>query len=195
MKRPIVVEFSGVPNSGKTTLLHNMRNLCECNNISAIIMQEPAELLPQTIPKGTIEQNLWITLETLKKSLEMSFMSDVDFILLDRGFYNQLFWATMYEDKNSEYSRFVIDFMEKFAGMYRVKPDYLYIVDVDVDESIKRRMATGDPVTFSKKDFLRSYKSKFEEFAKKINPKFYIDTTNLSRDMVADMVFNTIITL
>lgn len=195
MKRPTVIEFSGLPNSGKTTLLQNIAKLCERNNISAIIVQETAELLPKNIPKGTIEQNLWITLETLEKSLELSFMSDVDFVLLDRGFYDQLFWVNMYSEKDAEYGKFVKDFMEKFSKRYEVLPDYLYIIDVDVEESIKRRMATGEPVTFSKQDFLREYKKRFEKFVKGINPKLYIDTTNLSKDEVANIVFNTIITL
>lgn len=196
MKRPIVIEFSGLPNSGKTTLLHNLKKLCECNNVSAIIMQEPAELFPSTIPKGTIAQNLWITLETLQKSLEIAYMNDVDFILLDRGFYNQLFWATMYDEKDATYSSYVIDFMEKFDAMYHVRPDYLFIIDVDVEESIRRRMATtNNPVTFSKKDFLINYKSKFEEFYKKIDSRFYLDSTNLSKNEVADIVFKKIITL
>ena len=195
MKRPTVIEFSGLPNSGKTTLLQNIAKLCERNNISAIIVQETAELLPKNIPKGTIEQNLWITLETLEKSLELSFMSDVDFVLLDRGFYDQLFWVNMYSEKYAEYGKFVKDFMEKFSKRYEVLPDYLYIIDVDVEESIKRRMATGEPVTFSKQDFLREYKKRFEKFVKGINPKLYIDTTNLSKDEVANIVFNTIITL
>lgn len=195
MKRPTVIEFSGLPNSGKTTLLQNIAKLCERNNISAIIVQETAELLPKSIPKGSIEQNLWITLETLKKSLELSLRSDVDFILIDRGFYNQLFWVKMYEEKDAEYGKFVLDFMGKFSKRYEVLPDYLYIVDVDVEESIKRRMATGEPVTFSKQYFLSEYKNRFEKFAKGFSPKLYIDTTNLSKDEVADIVFNTIITL
>lgn len=168
MKRPLVIEFSGLPNSGKTTLLRNMDKLCECNNVNAVIMQEPAELLPKIVPKGIIAQNLWITLETLQKSLELTYMTDVDFILLDRGFYNQLFWATMYTEKDAAYSAYIADFMKKFAEMYNVKPDYLYIVDVEVDESIRRRMATGEPVTFSKKDFLINYKKEFEKFYKKL---------------------------
>ena len=195
MKRPIIVEFSGLPNSGKTTLLKNMDKLCKDNDVKAIIMQEPAELLPTTISKGSIEQNLWITLETLQKSLEVKYMSNVDYILLDRGFYNQLFWATMYDDKDSEYSKFITEFMKVFAGKYEVLPDWLYIVDVDVEESIKRRIASGEPVTFSKKDFLVNYRRKFNKFAENIESKLYLDTTNLDKNEVANIVFNKIITL
>lgn len=195
MKRPTVIEFSGLPNSGKTTLLQNIAKRCESNNISAIIVQETAELLPKNIPKGTIEQNLWITLETVKKGLELCFQSDVDFVLLDRGFYDQLFWVKMYAEKDAEYGKFVLNFMTKFSERYEVLPDYLYIIDVDVEESMKRRMATGEPVTFSKRDFLHDYKNKFKKFSDGIESKLYIDTTNLDKDEVADIVFNTIISL
>lgn len=192
MKRPIVIEFSGLPNSGKTTLLHNLEKRLECSNVQAIIVQESAELLPKIIPKGTIAQNFWITLEALQKSLELSYTTDADFILLDRGFYNQLFWVTMYKEKDVEYSDYVINFMRKFAEMYNAKPDYLYVVDVDVNESIRRRMATGEPVTFSKKDFLINYQKEFEKFYKTIDSRFYVDSTNLTEQEVATIVFNTL---
>ncbi|MBR3720269.1 MAG: hypothetical protein IKN09_00800 [Clostridia bacterium] len=195
MKRPTVIEFSGLPNSGKTTLLQNVKKLCEANNVNAIIMQEPAELLPTSIPKGSVQQNLWITLETLQKTLEVSFISGVDYILLDRGFYNQLFWARMYEDKDAEYSKYVANLMKEFGKMFNIVPDYLYVVDVDVDESIRRRMASGEPVTFSKKDFLINYKKKFVDFSEEIENKLYLDTTNLEKDEVASIVFKQIITL
>lgn len=195
MKRPIVIEFSGLPNSGKTTLLQNIKKMCECNNISAIIQQEPAELLPEIIPKGSIAQNLWITLETLQKVLELKFVKNTDFILLDRGFYNQLFWATMYASKDPNYSDYVINFMNKFDEIYNVRPNYLYVVDCNVDESIRRRMLSGEPVTFSKKDFLINYRSSFEKFIEKIDSKLYIDSSNLTKEEVADIVFKQIITL
>lgn len=195
MKRPNIVEFSGLPNSGKTTLLNNIEKLCKANNVNAIIMREPAELLPKIIPKGSLEQNLWITLETLQKCIVETYMSDVDIILLDRGFYNQLFWATMYDDKDSEYSTIITSFMNDIARKFDVLPNYLYIIDVDVEESIKRREASGEPVTFTKRDFLINYQRKFNEFAKDIESKFYLDTTNLSKDEVAEIVFNKLKTI
>lgn len=192
MKRPIVIEFSGLPNSGKTTLLHNLDAICKQNHTNALIMREPAEMLPDVILKGSLEQNLWITLETLQKSIEISFQSDFDYILLDRGFYNQIFWSTMYEEKDENYSEFVSNFMEKMSDMFKIKPDYLYIIDVDIEESLKRRMNNGEPVTFSKREFLINYRKKFEEFSKTIKNKFYIDTSNLTERQVAAEVYKTI---
>ena len=195
MKRPIVIEFSGLPNSGKTTLLQNLKVLCSKNNVEAIFIQEAAELLSKCITKGSIEQNLWITLETLQRCLEIKFESNADFILLDRGFYNQLFWVELYKSRDEAYSTFMVKFMNKFADMYNTRPDYLYVIDVDVDTAIERRRASGEPITFSKKDFLLTYKAEFNKFAENISPKLYLDTTNLDKNEVATIVFDKIISL
>lgn len=195
MKRPIVIEFAGLPNSGKTTLLHNLQKLCESNNISTIISQEAAELFPKSIPKGGTEQNFWITLESLQKILELKYQKNSDFIFLDRGFYDRLFWASLYKDKDAVYSNYLTSFLETFNQMYDIRPDYLYVVDVDVNESIRRRMLSNEPITFSKKDFLINYRSEFEKFYKKIDSRFYIDSTNLTEHDLANIVFNQIITL
>ena len=195
MKRPTIIEFSGLPNSGKTTLLHNIQKLCVSNSVNAIVLREPAELLPKCIPKGVVEQNLWITLRTLEEALMLSFSKNADYYLLDRGYYNQLFWASMYEDTNPEYSNYVRQLVENFGQRFNVKPDYLYVIDVDVEEALRRRAASGEPVTFSKADFLRNYREKFVKFAEEINPKLYLDTTNMGKYEVADVVFKQIITL
>ncbi len=189
MKRPIIIEFSGLPNSGKTTLLHNLDLLCKREHLNALIVQEPAELIPSDIPKGSIAQNLWITLETLQRNIESIYKNNFDCILIDRGFYNQLFWATMYADKDPWYSNFIMNFMRDFEKKYKVRPDYLYVVDVGISESIKRRAANGGTVTFSKKEFLNDYRIKFREFYENIEPRLYIDTTNLSESEVAFTVF------
>lgn len=191
MKRPIVIEFSGLPNSGKTTLLKNLSVLCENNGIKAKIIQEPAELLPAIIPSGSIAQNIWITLETIQKNLELIYVEDSDFILLDRGLYNQMYWSTLYTE-NKSYSEYISSVIDTFSKMYKMWPDYLYVIDVDVEESLKRRMALGKSVTFSKEDFLKNYKKKFKEFYEKMDNVFYLDTTNLSKDDVANEVFNQI---
>jgi thymidylate kinase len=169
--------------------------LCASNGVNAIVLQEPAELLPKCIPKGIVEQNLWITLRTLEEALTLSYSNNADYYLLDRGYYNQLFWASMYEDTNPEYAEYVKQLVEDFGKRFNTKPDYLYVIDVDVEEALRRRAASGEPVTFSKGDFLRNYREKFEKFTESINPKLYLDTTNMGKDEVAEAVFKQIITL
>ena len=85
--------------------------------------------------------------------------------------------------------------MNKFADMYNARPDYLYVIDVDVDKALERRMASGSPVTFSKKDFLLNYKTEFNKFVQNIPNTLYLDTTNLEKKEVANIVFDKIITL
>ena len=194
MKRPIIVELSGLPNSGKTTFMQRLITICEEKSVNAEFIQESAELLPLFIKKGSLDQNLWITLETLQRCTEIR-SSNTTLIIVDRGFYNQLFWATLYKEKNPEYSKTILNLMNSLSKIFPIKPDYLYVIDVDVQESLKRRMASGEPITFSKESFLINYKTRFAEFYESIEPKFYLDTTNLSKDEVANIVFSKLTTL
>mgnify|MGYP004619266283 CR=1 FL=1 len=191
MKRPIVIEFSGLPNSGKTTLLFNLKEFFKDSKIKTLIVWETAEILPSVIPSGSIAQNLWITLETIQKNLELKYVEDFDLILLDRGLYNQLYWSTLYTE-NESYSLFTRGIINTFSGMYDMWPDYLYVIDVDVEESLKRRMLNEKSVTFSKKEFLTNYKKTFKKFYEKIENVLYIDTTHLSKDEVALEVYSKI---
>lgn len=183
-----------MPNSGKTSLLRNLRKLFENSDLKVAIIQESAELLPKSIPKGSLEQNMWINLETMQRCLELKYYTDVDFILLDRGIFNQMFWTRMYK-KNSSYASYADQLMRNFESMFQCVPDYIYVVDCKVDEAIKRRMASGEPITFSNKQFLEDYQREFKEFLCSIdNEKIrYIDTTHLNQNQVANAVYEEVI--
>ena len=60
-RRPLTIEFTGLPNSGKTTLIHNLANELQKRGFKVKIMQEDAELVPPEIPKKTWIRNTWIT--------------------------------------------------------------------------------------------------------------------------------------
>ena len=187
MKRPIVIEFSGLPNSGKTTLLFNLKEFFKDSKIKTLIVWETAEFLPSVIPSGSIAQNLWITLETIQKNLELKFVEDFDLILLDRGLYNQLYWSTLYTE-NESYSLFTRGIINAFSGMYDMWPDYLYVIDVDVDESLKRRMLNEKSVTFSKKEFLTNYKKTFKKFYEKIENEVALEVYSKIKQIIKDEV-------
>ena len=58
---PIIIEFTGLPNSGKTTFIYNLSKTLEESGLKVKIMQEDAELVPKEIPKKTWIRNVWIT--------------------------------------------------------------------------------------------------------------------------------------
>ena len=200
MSRPILVEFSGLPNSGKTTLLNNLKHICYENGISTLFIQEAAEKYPKDIiPKGSIEQNIWIRLEEIQSLIEATSIaknSKKDFIFFDRGFYNCLFWINLFQQKDSSLSSVFMDFATLLGTSYHLKPDFLYVIDVSVEESINRRLKLGGSVTFSKEDFLLNYKKNFEKFCNSLDGKvLYQDTTGISIDVVSNLVFNKLISL
>lgn len=54
-RNPLTIEFTGLPNSGKTTLIHNLSDLLREKGINVQIMQEDAELVPKEIPKKNVD--------------------------------------------------------------------------------------------------------------------------------------------
>lgn len=200
MSRPIVIEFSGLPNSGKTTLLHNLKNLCDKNAVNAIFVPEPAERFPKDIiSKGSFAQNIWIRLEELQTLIEVSSIaqkSKKDFIFLDRGFYNFVFWIDLFKEQYPEISSYSMNLIDSIDTSFHLKPDFLYVIDVSVEESLRRRIKQGGPVTFSRQDFLSDYRINFKKFYQSLDAEvLYQDTTNLSKDEVAKLVFTQITSL
>ncbi len=200
MSRPILVEFSGLPNSGKTTLLNNLKHLCDQHGINALFIQEAAEKYPKDIiPKGSIEQNIWIRLEEIQSFIEATSIaqnSQKDFIFFDRGYYNCLFWINLFQQKDPNLSSAFIDFATLLGTSYHLEPDFLYVIDVSIEESINRRSKLGGAITFSKEDFLLNYKKNFENFYTSIDGKvLYQDTTGLSKKDVSNLVFNKLLSL
>lgn len=60
--RPITIEFTGPPNSGKTTLIHNLAKSLQEKGFSVKVMQEDAELVPKEIPKKLGQEMLGLHL-------------------------------------------------------------------------------------------------------------------------------------
>lgn len=86
MPRPFMVEFTGTPEAGKTTVIGNISNKLLNLGYSVLVLKESAEKLPDEIPKGTWDANLWMHYQTQSGVLKAMY-SKADIVLIDRGYW------------------------------------------------------------------------------------------------------------
>lgn len=140
-KTPITIEFTGLPNSGKTTLIHSLDKTFSKDGFKVKVVREDSETVPKEIPKKTWERNTYITLGQLKSLIHLSFC-DFDIIFIDRGFYDALFWANFLNSQgvcSKEESIFMLNVLDGFNRTFNISPDILIVLDSSVEESLRRR--------------------------------------------------------
>ena len=193
---PVRIAILGGPRCGKTTLIHNLAKSLQEKGFSVKVMQEDAELVPKEIPKKTWARNAWITFGQLQSLIEIPY-SDAQIILLDRGYCDALFWSKFLrlEDACSqEQSDSLYGILQEMNTQFNLLPDWLFIIDVSVEESIKRRYALGGEIILTNEDFISLYKSELDEFYKGITSfQWYLDTTNLQISDVYELALSKIL--
>ena len=198
-RRPLTIEFTGLPNSGKTTLIHNLESSLLAQGINVQIMQEDAELVPKEIPKKTWIRNVWITFGQLQSLLGIPY-SQADIILFDRGYCDALFWANFLFKQNvcsKAESSSLLKILHEMNNSFCVFPDYLFVIDVSVEESLKRRYASGgDAPVLTNQEFLNFYKKELDCFYETVTcPMWYLDTSNMTIDKVKNNTLKKIMQL
>ena len=179
--RALIVEFTGTPNAGKTTLIRHLKDSLSRKGIIVETIKEDAEIVPKQIPKKTWDRNVWITFSQLR-SLAYAKYSNANIVLLDRGYYDALFWADFLKFQNicsSEESESLKRILMEANYNLGLRSDYLILIDVSTEESIRRHGGTG---IYTKNDFIDAYKKTMNDFFAKFPTQkiFKIDTTNMS---------------
>lgn len=194
--RPITIEFTGPPNSGKTTLIHSLAKALQEKGFKVKVMQEDAELVPKEIPKKTWARNAWITFGQLQSLIEIPY-SDAEIILLDSGYCDALFWSRFLRLQNAcsqEQSDSLYRILQEMNTQFNLLPDWLFVIDVSVEESLKRRYALGGEIVLSNTDFISLYKSELDEFYKGITSfQWYLDTTDLEVSEVHNLALSKVL--
>ena len=99
-RRPLVVEFAGVPKAGKTTTLSHVQTFLKRCGFRTGVVVERASVCPIRDKKHA-NFNVWTACTTLAQILEKTQyppgMDDPQILFLDRGIFDAICWMTMME--------------------------------------------------------------------------------------------------
>jgi len=162
-RRPIVIEFSGSPKSGKTSALNSLDIFLRRNGFRTRVLTERASVCP--IPnKFDPVFNVWTGCAALNQLMDTIANNAlrVDVIIMDRGFFDALCWFEWQRTngllRKDDYSRFINFFL---APRFRMVIDLVLAFDASPDTSIEREyrnLLTRKEGSVMRKEVLSSYR-------------------------------------
>lgn len=91
-KRPLIIEFSGLPKSGKTRIISILELFLKRNGFKVDVFIERASIAPIRT-KGHLNFNTWVSCASLQGMLEALSKPELDVFILDRGVFDALMWT------------------------------------------------------------------------------------------------------
>lgn len=132
-RRPIVIEFAGMPKAGKTTTLNTIHGFLKRCGFKVETVVERASVCPIR-DKKHFNFNVWTACTSLTQILEKTQAqpspNDPDILILDRGIFDALSWLSMMEkmgrlrkDERKIIEDFLLisDWRERIAGVIVMK--------------------------------------------------------------------------
>lgn len=187
MRKPFMVEFTETPEAGKTTSIKNVANKLRNEGYAVSVLEESAEKLPNEIPKGTWNANLWMHYQTQAGILRATYF-DSDLVLIDRGlvdsdFYGKKFlWERVCTQE--QYANFRKQFLNDLL------PDFLIALVVEPKIAIQRRGGEGHLVN---EMYIKKYNELFMKYFEGITTtKTLVNTETLDVYSMNELIFQTI---
>lgn len=191
---PRIVEISGLPSSGKTTLVNNLFRFFEKNGYKCRIIPESATEIKKEGMSGeeklSLNFFLMTILRTAEEILRVDGEDDLDFILVDRGLLDRLIW-------NEWMVREVLIDRNSFT-ILKMFIEYVYsehsnwktiILLISFQEAMRRhRQRSG---TVLNRSYFANMKNIYKD--KKIFKDLYqssiilLDTSNLSKHKILEL--------
>lgn len=132
-RRPIVIEFAGVPKAGKTTTLSTIHGFLKRCGFRVETVVERASVCPIR-DKKHFNFNVWTACTSLSQILEKTqeppSQSDPEVLILDRGIFDALAWMSMMEkmgrlrkEERETIEKFLLipDWRKRVAGVIVMK--------------------------------------------------------------------------
>ena len=205
-KIPYVIEFTGTPRTGKTTLINNLYDFFMKKGFTVDVLEEfttskkyKNEIYPLLKDKSKNIINTEIPKYVLNQ-LEESIKNMKDIIIIDRSLFDRLIWIDRLYIKQGITKEEYYNFKEKYIPLIKEKINIVISTYTDSITSIKRDYHTN--LSLEERRFLNELninefnKSLFnmQELSKKENINFHLyDTTNKKQREISFEIIDTIL--
>lgn len=205
-KIPYVIEFTGTPRTGKTTLINNLYDFFMKKGFTVDVLEEfttskkyKNEIYPLLKDKSKNIINTEIPKYVLNQ-LEESIKNMKDIIIIDRSLFDRLIWIDRLYIKQGITKEEYYNFKEKYIPLIKEKINIVISTYTDSITSIKRDYHTN--LSLEERRFLNELninefnKSLFnmQELSKKENINFHLyDTTNKNQREISFEIIDTIL--
>lgn len=147
-RRPLLIEFCGTPNSGKTTTINSLNTFFKRNEFQTVVIQEMASICPIK-NKTHYFFNSWTLFMSLAEIIKQMQIGEnkLDLILVDRSLFDALCWFE-WLSTNSPSNPYIDEkqyeaFQKILIGteMWTVYFDIIYIFKSNPDVALDREFA------------------------------------------------------
>lgn len=141
-RKPLVIEFAGVPKAGKTTTLSNVQTFLKRCGFHTDVVVERASVCPIRDKKHA-NFNIWTACTTLAQILEKTQNpprdDDPQILFLDRGLFDSICWLTMME-RISRLRKEEKEVIQKFLTIddWRKRISAVFVMLVSPKDAMKR---------------------------------------------------------
>lgn len=201
--KPYVVEFTGTPRTGKTTLINNLYDFFKKGNFKVSVLEEfttSKKYKEEIYPKLKDAYKNIVNTEIPKyvlKELNEELDKNNDIILIDRSLFDRIIWVNRLYLKggmgSDEYNNYLSTYVplvnEKIDIVIALKTDAItaLIRDYNANLSIEKR-------SFLNEDNVNEYNTSLDNTLDLFKDKAYLfDTTNKSQREISISVANKIL--
>ena len=205
--KPYVIEFTGTPRTGKTTLMNNLYDFFKKGGFTTSTLEEfttSQRYKKEIYPRLKNEYKSVINTEIPKyvlENLNMAIDKNNDIILIDRSLFDRMIWMDRLYNKNGVTEREYNDYIDKYTKIINDKIDIVIGLYTDSLTSLRRDYtanASLEKRTFLSEDNINEYNNSLmnmKELSNKENINFYLfDTTDKSERDISFEILVTILT-
>lgn len=203
---PYVIEFTGTPRTGKTSLINNLKDFFKKKGFTVDILEEfttsekyKKEIYPTLKDKYKNVVNTEIPKYVLKQ-LDESINKNPDIIIIDRSLFDRLIWVDRLVLKDGMSKKEYLDYKKMYIPLIKEKIDIVISIYTDSLTALKRDYNAN--LSLEKRTFLNEINIdeynrsllNMEKLSKKekINFKLF-DTTNKNQREISFEVIDFIL--